>query len=131
MAFTATEIEEINQIIRDWGKSVMGEAHGLTPRSTGNLQSKLKVVFKQDGGGMIWKVAYQFPRYGVFVEQGVFGGLSIEEARKAGKTRPRPWLNATIQEKLSLLEGRIAQKNLVLVSRAIEKSLIKNQGTDV
>jgi hypothetical protein len=131
MAFTATEIEEINQIIRDWGKSVMGEARGLTPRNTGNLQSKLKVAFKQDGGDIIWKVAYQFPRYGVFVEQGVFGRMKIEQARQSGKLRPRPWLNATIQENFDELNQRLGQKSIALVSRAIQNALIKNTAADV
>ena len=131
MAFTAAEIEGLNQVIRDWGKSVRSEAVGLAPRNTGGLASKLRVLFGQEAGDVIWKVAFQFPRYGVFTELGVFGGLKIDQARSAGKLRPRPWLNATIQEQFKTLEERLAQQSMVIVSKAIQEALTKNTKADV
>ena len=70
--------------------------------------------------GLIEAVGFQFPRLGVYLEQGVFGGLYKKEAIARGKLRPQPWFNPVMEKRLPVLSEKIAKLNGDLVLNAIK-----------
>jgi hypothetical protein len=132
MAFTAAEIEGINQIIRDWARQVADEARSNAPKRSGELSQKISTKFKQDGpADLIWKVVFQYPPHGLFLELGVFGGMTLEKARQSGKAKPRPWLTPSLRNHYPELSRKISNKSMVIVGVAIKRALEENSDTNV
>ena len=96
------EIQKLNKIVRIWGSSSRKDMLKLIPtrkseRRKGDNYSlkKVKTKFKYDMG-MVEAIGFEFPRHGVFVEMGVYGGYS-----KSEKTFPHEsWFNITIDNNL-------------------------------
>lgn len=97
----------LNFIADKWGsatrKDLLGSARGAGIRAPA---TKLRLQKKMDSG-RVEAISFSFPRYLVFVEMGVFGGLSIEEARSQGKLDPREWYNPALEKNLPNLEKQI------------------------
>lgn len=60
------------------------------------------------------KIKISFERHGVFVEKGVGRGRGIN----SGKTKPQPWFNPVIMEKVPILADELGENaaNMILKS---------------
>ena len=104
---TQNEIKGLNKIVRVWGRNSRNEMYNKLPsRDSARLPGEvsltsIKTAFKYDYG-QVEAVGFKFPRHGVFVEMGVYGGFSRDE-----KTFPAtPWFNEVIDDNLDeLTEG--------------------------
>jgi|GEM_PF-4893444 len=103
------EIEDYtrrNSEVAAWARETAAKLRAATPRSgsPGNvhLYRNTKVSNTKDGD-VITALGFRFPRWGVFAEMGVFGGLTIERARVEGKLRPKPWFNPVVRNQIPKL----------------------------
>jgi len=113
--FTHEEILKMNKIVRQWAYSAKIMMKG---RAKGKVSSELRVVNKYSFG-LIEATGFKFPRYGIFVEQGVFGGLTKKEAGSRGKLNPKPWFNPVIEKKVPQLGANLAKATGELIINAV------------
>jgi hypothetical protein len=124
MSFSAQEIERINKAATAWGRKVRAQ---LKISAKGSISTQLRMQNRYDYG-LISKIGYRFPRHGVFVEMGVFGGLSREEAIAQGKLRPMPWFNPVLDDKLDELGEELGQITSELALGVTKSALTWKQG---
>lgn len=116
------EMLKLNKLARRWSRVTRKDMEGAAP---GKLGQKLKGSNRYRSG-LIEAVGFQFPRYGVFVEMGVFGGLTRDEARAQGKLNPKPWFNPALDEHYPKLVDDIQKLNKNFIVKEISKLKIKN-----
>jgi hypothetical protein len=97
---------------------------GLVSQNKGTVTATLRNLNKYRFG-LMEAIGFKFPRHGVFVEMGVFGGLTKKEAIAQGKLRPQPWFNPVIESRMPDLIDGLAEKTGDLVINA-QRILIKN-----
>lgn len=105
MSLTPKQIDQFNKIGQNFGTVTRRD---LKAAATGNLAASVKNRNKKRDGVME-AVGFTFPRYGVFYEMGVFGGLTRKEAREQGKLDPHPWFNPTVDRNLPRLEKNMQE----------------------
>ncbi len=93
---THAEVLQLNKLGQQFGSLTKQDMQSM---STGRLSSAIKGRNKYRSG-LLESVGFVFPRYGVFVEMGVFGGLTRDEAKGQGKLNPKPWFNPAIDKRL-------------------------------
>jgi hypothetical protein len=117
---TPEEAKGINDFCQAWATATRRAMDGRLVMSTARIQNVNKYRY-----GLIEALGFKFPRHGVFVEMGVFGGLSKKEATAQGKLRPRPWFNPVMEARIPKLIDGLAEKSGDLVINA-QRILIKN-----
>lgn len=125
--FTSEEISKLNAIIRKWGNLIHQNAKSKISEltdGTGELEDNSKNTFKRKLG-LISAMTEKFPRHGVFVEMGVFGGHSKKTLEATGELKPKPWLNPSIEEVLPKLSKELASETSLIVVDKVAKG-IKN-----
>lgn len=120
---TEDERGQWNKIARSFG--AMG-SRDMRGSSTGKLSSRIKNRNKTRDG-LVEAVGFVFPRYGVFYEMGVFGGLTRDEARAQGKLDPHPWFNPAVDKHMPKLEKAMGQ---LLEDFSINAMQLKIKHTD-
>lgn len=115
------EAAHVNKFLQQWASSTR---RALAAQNKGSVTTTLKNI-NQYKFGLIEAIGYKFPRYGVFVEMGVFGGLTRKEAIAQGKLRPQPWFNPVLERRMPELIDGLAEKTGDLVVNA-QSILIKN-----
>lgn len=115
----------LNHIADQWGSMTRRDmlanarASGISAPA-----GKVKNVNSQNSG-RVDRIGFRFPRYLVFVEMGVFGGLSKDQAVAQGKLDPREWFNPALEKNLPELEDKLLDAFPDLVINAM-RSQIKN-----
>ncbi len=97
---TQDEIENLNRFLIQWSRDAKQQ---MKPAAKGRIGEKL-VNRNKRKSGLIEAVGFQFPRFGVFYEMGVFGRLSRQKAIALGKLKPKPWFNPALDKNLPNLE---------------------------
>jgi len=115
------EAKELNKFLQLWASSTR---RSLAAQNKGSVTATLKNQNKYRQG-LMEAIGYKFPRHGVFVEMGVFGGLTRKEAIAQGKLRPQPWFNPVLERRLPALLDGIAEKSADLIINA-QRIMIKN-----
>jgi hypothetical protein len=100
---------QLNNFAEDWGRSVAQKAKSriaaqTSDKATGNLQKSLSSKTKKQHGE-IERITFQLPRYGVFFHKGVGRGRGIN----SGNTKPKPFLNESIESELPKLQTFISE----------------------
>ena len=103
--FTHQEIIAMNRAVQQWASHTGSQMKGNLP--PGDLKSGFKGSNRYNFG-LISSVGYQFPRHGVFLEMGVFGGKNRKESQARGY-QPRPWFNPVVDRRLDALNEAIGQ----------------------
>jgi len=109
--YTPEEIKELNSLVQQWANNTRRR---LKSSAKGSLSAHLSSKNKYDYG-LIQAAGFEFRRYGVFVEMGVFGGLSRDEAKAQGKLKPQPWFNPVVREDVPKLLDKLQDKFAELV----------------
>lgn len=92
-----SDVDALNRKVKEWAQTqefrALANINSLGVINTGRLFSELhnKLGYKS---GMVDRVSFKFPRYGIMVEKGVGKGRGI----RSGKTNPRPWLSRALDE---------------------------------
>lgn len=120
-ALTIEEAKHLNEFLQLWASSTR---RALAAQNKGSVTTTLKNINKYKFG-LMEAIGFKFPRHGVFVEMGVFGGLTRKEAIAKGKLRPQPWFNPVIERRMPELIDGLAEKTGDLVIDA-QSILIKN-----
>ena len=120
---TEKERNQWNKIARSFGAMT---ARDMRSNSTGKLAASIKNRNKSRYG-VVEAVGFVFPRYGVFYEMGVFGGLTRDEARAQGKLDPHPWFNPAVDRHMPKLEKAMGE---LLEDFAINALQLKIKHTD-
>lgn len=123
MSFTPQQIEAINKVAQAWANQTR---LSLKASAKGSISSSLRMQNRYEYG-FIYAITFKFPRYGVFVEMGVFGGLTRKEAAEKGKLRPQPWFNPVIISGLNDLGNNLSKVTADLVLGETNKALIKTE----
>lgn len=89
---THQEVLKLNRMGQRFGSITRKDMKAMTK---GRLASGL-VGRNKYSYGQLEAVGFVFPRFGVFYEMGVFGGLTRDEAREQGKLNPKPWFNPAL-----------------------------------
>jgi hypothetical protein len=115
MSLKPDEVQELNKVVTYW-----------TGNTARRFTRRVKVRNKRRDGE-IEAAGFEFPRHRVFVEMGVFGGLSKKEAIAQGKLNPKPWFNPVLRTEVPKLEKKVldAFENLIVNASRLE---IKNTG---
>lgn len=112
---------EFNDIARDWShdtlKRLLDKVRDLNIVHTGALFRKLKYKLGYDFGE-VEKIAYGFPRYGVFVAKGVGKGRPVGSA--SAKQHARQWFNPVLDDELPKLASRYAEVKADVAVRSIK-----------
>ena len=113
MSLRPEEVQELNKVVSYWAQN--------TRRS---MERPVQVKNKYRDG-QVEAAGFKFKRHLVFVEMGVFGGLSRDEAKARGKLKPMPWFNPVIRRQVPRLETKVLDlfENLVVNAARLE---IKN-----
>lgn len=106
------EIAEFNRIVTNWTRNSArkmraGTDASFTWTSPGGESAKGLRVGNLKDSGFIQAAGFLFPRYGVFLEMGVFGGMTREEAESRGKIKPKPWFNPVIDSEVPKLADNL------------------------
>lgn len=120
-ALTYEEVRDINKVVQAWANK--------TRRQTINAATGSIKQVKQNNSynyGLISSAGFKFPRHGVFVEMGVFGGLTRKEAIAQGRLKPKPWFNPVLKRMLPELDEELGEANGKFALNAIENAFIKN-----
>jgi hypothetical protein len=95
----------------------------LTTEGKGKLLSQLRGYVDHDNDGSIYRIAFKFPRHGIFIMKGVGRGYVMEDGRVIRAVRknnavytidgsierhPKDWFNPVIEKRLPLLAEKIA-----------------------
>lgn len=113
MSLKPDEVQQLNKVVGYWAQNT---------RRSFTRPVRVKNTYRD---GEIEAAGFKFKRHLVFVEMGVFGGLSKKEAIARGKLNPKPWFNPVIREQVPKLERKVldAFENLVVNASRLE---IKN-----
>lgn len=115
-AFTHDEISRMNSVVKKWGRSTGSTLDGRLASLTGK---QVNVRYKYNLG-LLEAVGFKFPRYGVFLEMGVFGGLSKKEHIARGTLQPRPWFNPVIDANLPKLGRDLGKLTGQMIINALQ-----------
>lgn len=115
------EVKHLNTFLQKWASNTR---RGLVSQNKGTVTATLRNLNKYRFG-LMEAIGFKFPRHGVFVEMGVFGGLTRKEAIAQGKLRPQPWFNPVMESRMPDLIDGLAEKTGDLVINA-QRILIKN-----
>lgn len=113
--------DNINDIARDWSHDTLSmlldRINSLQIVDSGKLfrQTKYRLGYSF---GEVEKVAYGFPRYGVFVEKGVGRGRPVGSA--SAKKHARQWFNPTLDDALPKLAQRMAEGKADVAVKSIK-----------
>ena len=130
MSLSAEEVKQLNKLGEHFGSVTKAEMRSRMPRDKGTLSRRLRVKNKEVYG-QLDAVSFSFPRYGVFVEMGVFSqgkGGSIKKAELAamGKLRPQPWFNPAIDRHLPDFADKVEAQFENFVVKVLQNMKIKN-----
>jgi len=106
MSLKPDEVQQLNKVVGYWAQNT---------RRGFDRPVRVKNKYRD---GMIEAAGFKFPRHLVFVEMGVFGGLTKKEAIARGKLRPMPWFNPIIRRQIPKLERTILDQFETLVINA-------------
>lgn len=125
-------IKELNRDARAWGREsaqrmkMLAHSSGRKRKSgEKGLAEGLRLVNKYRDG-QIEAIGFQFKRSGVFLEMGVFGGLTREEAIARGKLNPKPWFNPVLKDQMTKLVDILEQHYTDMVEVNFDRLAIKN-----
>ncbi|UZR95927.1 hypothetical protein [Chondrinema litorale] len=114
------DYEGLNQTVSSWSKltkqqlKLSLQQKGIA--DTGTLQKKILArVSKKEG--IADRVAFRFPRYGVFVEKGVGKGRPVGSRR--AKSLQKAWFNPIIEENVSKLAEELGDELATINARRI------------
>lgn len=125
-------IEQLNRDAKAWGRESKQRMKMLAPKSGRNRKSgerglaqglRLSNKFRD---GQIEAIGFRFKRSGVFVEMGVFGGLTRDQAISRGKLNPKPWFNPALEAQMPKLLEMLEEHYADLVEVNFERLAIKN-----
>jgi hypothetical protein len=113
MSLKPQEVDQLNKVVSYWAQNA---------RRSMERTVRVSNVYRD---GQIDAAGFKFKRHLVFVEMGVFGGLTRERANAAGKLKPMPWFNPVIRRQVPRLEKKVLDlfENLVVNAARLE---IKN-----
>lgn len=118
---TLPTAKSINDIARDWSHDTLSllldRINELHIVDTGTLFRQLKYRMGYSFGE-VEKIAYGFPRYGVFVEKGVGRGRPIGST--SAKQNARKWFNPTLDKTMPDLAQRLADGQANVAIRSIK-----------
>lgn len=120
-ALTIEEVREINKVVQDWANKARRQTISAATGSIKQVRQNNRYNY-----GLISSAGFKFPRHGVFVEMGVFGGLTRKEAIAKGKLNPKPWFNPVLKRMLPDLDKELGEANGKFALNAIENAFIKN-----
>ncbi len=119
---THQEVLALNKLGRGFSSLTRRDMQAFTKgRLRGGIRGKNKYH-----SGLLEAIGFVFPRFGVFVEMGVFGGLTRAEAQAQGKLNPKPWFNPALEKRLPRFIDDLQKTFSGFVIRAIEELKIKN-----
>lgn len=118
---TPQEAAAMNQFLQRWAATT---ARSMKATGKGSISATLSNKNRKSYG-IIESMSFKFPRHGVFVEMGVFGGLTRKEAIAQGKLKPMPWFNPVLERRIPTLIDGLAKHTGDMIINA-EKALIKN-----
>lgn len=121
---TPEETQAVNKFLHTWANQTRRALDGRLVMSTAKIQNINKYNY-----GLMEAIGYKFPRHGVFVEMGVFGGLSKKEAIARGKLKPYPWFNPVMDARIPGLIAGLAEITGDLVINA-QRVMIQNTDGD-
>jgi hypothetical protein len=96
----------------------------LTSEGKGELISKLRGYVDHDPNGTIYRVAWKFPKHGIFLIQGTGRGYVLEDGKviravrknnaiyrisKSIERHPKDWFNPVLEARIPELSRRISQ----------------------
>lgn len=101
------EVSELNQVVQQWANNTLRKLKSRTP---GTLSQTMRTANRYNYG-MISAAGFQFRRYGIFYQLGLFGGLKLAEARAKGKLQePNPWYSEVMREDVPKLAKKINER---------------------
>ena len=116
-----SDVKNINEISRRWALDTAGELLDEIERlnivDSGTLFRKLRYRLGYHFGE-VEKIAYAFPRYGVFVAKGVGRGRGIKSP--AAKRYARNWYNRPLDDRLPQLAEEIGQAKADAALKAVK-----------
>jgi len=115
------ELKKLNAYLQRWAARMRGR---LRTQAKGSIQTNLTNQNKYRFG-LMEAIGFKFPRHGVFVEMGVFGGLTKKEAIAQNKLNPKPWFNPAMDRGVKELQEGLADITGDLVINAAN-AMIKN-----
>lgn len=111
MSLSPEEIDSLNAQYHAWAKRARTNMRNRGKASYSFRQGRVFRLRHTRNYGLIEGIGFRFPRHYVFVEQGVFGGLSKQEAIAQGKLRPKPWHDPAIDHMFPQLQSIIEKSH--------------------
>lgn len=134
---TQEEVHALNKLLLKWQRGTMsklkpaalGAASGIVNGIDIKINGEKKRVQglharnKRDVGGVIEGLGFKFPRFGVFVNMGIFGRPKLKE-RPLGSLKPKPWFNNTIESRFPILQKELGEKYEDFTISELKRSLL-------
>jgi len=131
MSNRGSALENIDPIVKRWSAKTRNILRGSVSAAgirnhSGDLQKYIRYSISRDFG-IPWKIGFQFPRHGVFVEKGVGRGHPIGRVAQAtaaakGRRNPKPWFNPVMEVTVPELANDL---NLNIADEAMKHVSIK------